>query len=217
MTRRAALALYRQLAQGEPVTPEALAMATGLPQDWVLSLLEQWPGVFRDGHGRVIGFWGLAQRPMLHRFTANGRRLFTWCAWDALFLPELLDAEADVVSPSGLDHTPVHLHVTPHSARAPSVEPLFVSFRLPDGDVWTQDIVTTFCHHVYFLVGDEASRWQAQRPDTVLLSLDEAFDAGRSKNVLQFKACRGDPQMGRAAGHRWRQSRRRQSRQQPNA
>ncbi len=184
-----ALTLYRQLAQGPPVTVEALTAAAGLTQGRVRSLLNEWPGVFRDDHARVIGFWGLTQTQMAHRFTVSGRALFTWCAWDTLFLPALLDTDADVLSPSGLDRKPIHLHVTSSSAHAASCEPLFVSFFLPVGDAWTQDIVTSFCHHVFFLSGDEAARWQLQRPDTVLLSLDEAFDAGRRKNALQFRAC----------------------------
>lgn len=46
----------------------------------------------------MIGFAGLSVREMDHSLELDGRRVWTWCAWDTLFLPELIDAEANVSS-----------------------------------------------------------------------------------------------------------------------
>ena len=46
----------------------------------------------RDERGHVIGHGGLALDETVHRFDVDGRRLHAWCAWDTLFLPELLGA-----------------------------------------------------------------------------------------------------------------------------
>ena len=35
---------------------------------------------------------------MSHRFEVAGRTLYTWCAWDSLFLPQILGQEAEVES-----------------------------------------------------------------------------------------------------------------------
>ncbi len=90
--QRLARELYRQLAQGEPVPLEDLATALDLRMPEVKALLqsEQLKGwVFYD-QDRIIGFRGLAVREMPHRFVVRGRTLYTWCAIDSLFIPEIL-------------------------------------------------------------------------------------------------------------------------------
>ena len=52
----------------------------------------------RDRERRVLGFGGLATMPMHHRFEVDGRELSTWCAWDSLFIPEILGRSARVAS-----------------------------------------------------------------------------------------------------------------------
>lgn len=48
-----AVALYRQLAQGKPVSPEKVAENLDLSTDLVLNSLEGWPGVFYDEEENV--------------------------------------------------------------------------------------------------------------------------------------------------------------------
>src|SRR2546422_6561781 len=52
--------------------------------------------VYPDDEGRVLGFGGLAAAPMHHRLEVDGRTLWTWCAWDSLFIPEILGKRARV-------------------------------------------------------------------------------------------------------------------------
>lgn len=58
-TRRLSLALYRKLARGEPVALSRLAKRAGLDEVVVTMPLEQWPAVFYDERGDVIGYWGV--------------------------------------------------------------------------------------------------------------------------------------------------------------
>ena len=96
---RVASHLYRLLAQGEPVAPRALADAAGLAEEQVREILAPWPGVYRE-EDRIIGFWGLTPRPFSkHLFKVDGRQLYTWCAWDTLFIPQILGRTAEVESP----------------------------------------------------------------------------------------------------------------------
>jgi alkylmercury lyase len=77
----------RELAGGEPVAEPALTPAA-----------ERWPNVELDDHGRIVALAGLSLTPTAHRFTVGGRQLYTWCAWDTLVLPGLLDQPAHVES-----------------------------------------------------------------------------------------------------------------------
>ena len=49
--QRVALALYRLLAEGEPVLPLRTAELVGLPAERVSVLLDAWPGVYRVRRG----------------------------------------------------------------------------------------------------------------------------------------------------------------------
>jgi alkylmercury lyase len=87
--KRLALAVYELLAEGAPVGVAALSARIGCDEAWVRERLDGWSGVFRDDEGRLIAFWGLALLEMSHRFDVNGTTLYTWCAFDPLFIAPL--------------------------------------------------------------------------------------------------------------------------------
>lgn len=185
---RIALAIYRLLARQDRATPSEIAGRAGVKPDDVAARLDEWPAVYRDEEGAVIGFWGLTGREMGHRIAIDGRDRFAWCAWDTLFLPELVGATAEVTSVTPVDGREIRLRITPRDLEvvAPRNARLFVSFRLPGEDDWQDDVVASFCHHVFFVLEEEADRWRAANPDSLLLDLESAFRAGRLKNRLQF-------------------------------
>jgi alkylmercury lyase len=106
-----ALNLYGLLAEGQPVEHQRLAIRSGLPPDHINQLLGELPGVYLDENGRVIGFWGLTIRPMAHRLLVENRVLYAWCAWDTLFLPELIGKPAQVQSTCPTTGEPISLSV----------------------------------------------------------------------------------------------------------
>ncbi len=181
------LALYRLLARGEPVSTGSLARATGADRGRIESLLSAWPGVYRDAEGRVIGFWGLTISKMRHRLLVDGvPPLYAWCAWDTLFLPEILDRAACVESSCPVTGAPIALRVAPEGVQAEGERPL-VSFILPDPQKTARDVVTSFCHYVHFFAGERAAQdWARDHPGTMLASLDEAWALGRERNARLY-------------------------------
>ena len=175
-----AVAVYRELATGEPVSPECLATRTGLPAAEVSEMLEHWPGVYRDSQGALIGFWGLTQAEMPpHRFEVDGQRLWTWCSWDSLFIPVILGTTARVESVCATTGAPVSLVVTPDGAADVSPAGAVVSFLRPERE-FDQDVILSFCHHVLFFSSEEAGNaWAADRPHAFLLSIEQGFALGR--------------------------------------
>ena len=118
-----ALALLRALAAGHPVPDTELAAATGRDQAQVTTGLARWPNIHRDERGRVIAFSGLSLRPTAHRFEVGECELFTWCAWDTLFLPALLDQPAVARSRCPATGAGVRLTVEPECASSPARTP----------------------------------------------------------------------------------------------
>ncbi len=192
--QRLARELYRQLAQGEPVPLEDLATALDLPMPEVKALLqgEQLKGwAFYDDQDRIIGFRGLAVRKMPHRFVVDGRTLYTWCAIDSLFIPEILGQTAQVESRDPNTGAVIRLTVTPDGVQDAQPADTVMSILLGDPEVVTTNptkVMASFCHHIFFLESPETGAdWTAQHGEgTFLVTLDEAFALGKRFNAAQF-------------------------------
>jgi alkylmercury lyase len=189
--QRLLLTLYRLLAAGRPVDPTELAGRAGLPVDVVNDTLERLPGVYLDDERRVIGFWGLSILPMPHRITVNGRALYAWCAWDTLFLPELLDAPAEIESTCPTTGQRINLSVEGTevtSLHPPETVLSFLHRREPFGI----DTISTFCHYVHFFASPEAAaEWTGQHDGTFMLSLAEGGAIARLTNHARYPSILG--------------------------
>jgi len=177
--RGMAIELYRLLAEGEPVSPERLAGRLALPVGWVTAAIATWPTAHRDEFGDVIAFWGLSLRETPIRLDVGGRRLHAWCAWDGLFIPQILGGEARVAAACPVSGARISLLVGPGGVRGVSPPTAVLSFRRP-GDDCAADILRCFCHEVRFFSSREAARrWTAGHAGSFPLSLEEGFDLGR--------------------------------------
>jgi alkylmercury lyase len=191
--QRAAVALYRELANGRPVHADQLSRALGvsLPESRALLQREAFkPFVYADDEGRVLGFGELAAAPMHHRFEVEGRTLWTWCAWDSLFIPEILDASAHVTSADPENGEIVSLIVTPDRVESAVPQTAVVSFVELDAPVFqgsAANVMANFCHFVFFFsTRSSGERWIAKHPGTFLYGLEEAFALARRLNARNF-------------------------------
>ena len=184
--QRLAVALYRLLAGGEPAEPASLAASVGLPEQVASAALSTWPDVAYDERGRVVGFGGLSVRETAHRLELDGRTLFAWCAWDALFLPEILGQTAQVASSSPLTGAPVALTIAP--AGVERVEPSRAVVSFVPADCCGGDVVERFCRFVHFFPSEEeATRWSATH-ESAFLSIQDAHELGRLANRARLGA-----------------------------
>lgn len=196
-----AVSLYRALAEGRPVSVTALAQHSGLGEATVSATLATWPGVFTDDVGSVVGFWGLALAETAHGYATGGRQLYTWCAWDTLFITPILQQLAEVSSFCPVTRTPVSLTVGPEGVRRVEPADTAVSFLSP-AQPWADDVITTFCHYVLFFASPAAGgRWVDDHPGTFLLSVPDAFEVGRRFNALRLGAALEAGETGAETSH----------------
>lgn len=190
--QRAAVTLYRELAKGRAVDVDQLARALSATTADTRALLARdsiKAFVYPEDKGRVLGFGGLAAAQMEHRFEVEGRTVWTWCAWDSMFIPEILGKTARIESRDPQSGEIVRLVVSPD--RVESVEPpgAVVSFLLPDGHFRTSatNVMAQFCHFVFFFSSRASGeRWMAKHPGTFLYSLDDAFALAKRLNAKNF-------------------------------
>jgi alkylmercury lyase len=188
------IVLLQELAKGEAVTCARLAQALGTPFGATESLVKDSalrPFIHKDEGDRIIGFWGLSVVPTPHQIRVSGRRLWTWCTQDSLFMPELLGETAEVESRDPESNQLIRLTVSPD--RVEAAEPSGIAVSMGRPDTWDQSsaarIMATACHFIFFFASRASGeRWQAKHaePETVLLSLDEAHDFGKRSNAYLF-------------------------------
>jgi alkylmercury lyase len=186
--QRVQLTLFRLLAEGAPVERERLA-AHAAVGDWeVRALLAAWHGVHSDELGRVVAFQGLSVAKAPHRLRVEGRELYTWCAWDTLFLPELIGCPAEIESTCPTTGATVSLRVGPDGPSDVSPPDAVLSFISP-GATFAEDTIASFCRFVHFFASTHpAETWTSRHPGTFVISIEQGFEIGRRSNAAQLGA-----------------------------
>jgi alkylmercury lyase len=129
-----------------------------------------------DEAGRVMGA-GLTLRTTPHRFEIAGRRLYTWCALDALMYPGLLAETVRVESPCRASGQPVRVVVTPGGVSAVDPADAVVSLVVPQPG---QPPRRAFCGEVHFFASARAAQaWLVERPQAQVVPVAIAYELGK--------------------------------------
>lgn len=186
------LKLYQLLAEGEPVSYSRLSKALGQSTDVAKETLAQWPGVFYDESDRIVAFLGLSVEKTQHQLVVNGRTVYSWCAWDTLFIPGLLNTTVNISSICGASGEEVKLTASPSGIESVVPGDAVMSFIIPDENDLRENITANFCHFVYFFRSfKDGEAWISRHDGTFLLSLEEAFKVGQLVNAARYKGALG--------------------------
>lgn len=183
-TRKLSQAGIRLLADGEPVTAAMLADAEDIPIPEAEAHIESGE---RTGleveNGAIVGA-ALTLRPTQHRFTVRGNDLYTWCGFDALFLPIILGERAEVASKCPMTGTEINLTVEPDGT-ASDVTPGTTVVAIVGSDV-TSSCETVgpdsqVCTQMPFFASRAAGeKWLADHPGVAIVDLDRAREIARA-------------------------------------
>ena len=189
LSQRVLLSLYRLIAKGSPVTLESLGATLGIDNHAVKEVIELVaPSRLQfDEAGRIIAFAGFSQVPTGHRFMFGKHELFTWCAFDTLFLPRLLGGNARVSSSCPVTDAEIRVTVTKDGLEDVQPDGAVMSFVMPEVENCCTDLRGAFCNHVNFLASRQAGvAWLERNADAAILSLHDAFALGQIRNQSGF-------------------------------
>ncbi len=104
----------RLLAEGRPVSSQALTAASEAPHDEIAEFMSQARkgGAEFDGDGNLLGL-ALSLHPTPHKFRVAGRGLFAWCSLDTMCLPGLIGQTAEIESTCPVTGANIRLTVSP--------------------------------------------------------------------------------------------------------
>ncbi len=170
--------IMRAMAEtGQPLAPVHLARHLQMSQENLTAHLARVPDTEFDTQGNIVG-WGITLLPTQHQFRLKARPLFTWCAFDTVLFPPLLQVEAHVQSVCEASGQPITFVATPEGIAALLPATSVLSLILPTERC---DCVRgTFCQQsLFFQTEEAASPWVALHPEAVLLSVEEAAALGQ--------------------------------------
>jgi len=150
-----AAAFRALLATGRPVSAAGLAAGLGTSDAEVQAALERLNRrgqLRRDGERRVVGSCGLSVVPSRHELRSGGRRLWTWCAYDAVGILGALRADGTVRSISVATGRPLEV-----TFRLGSPETDTIVIVMPDAS-GCDDVVEEWCPRVNFVEDEQTAR-----------------------------------------------------------
>jgi len=176
LVQRAAFRLL--FARAKPITPAELAEHSGVRIESVSKLVDLLDGagrIRRNAAGEVVGSGGLSVVPDRHEIDLDGRRFWTWCAYDILGIFGAIGANGRAWSPSPPDGKPILLQFT----RGRPDKNHAALFR-PDEELMSscENVYEEWCPNSNLFASKElATQWADQhRMPGRVLDLDEASD-----------------------------------------
>ena len=132
-------------------------------------------------------------KPTSHRFEVDGKILYTWCAFDTLFIPQILNKT--VLVESSCPVTEEKIRFTVGSAGISKLDPkdAVISLVAPEAAKVQENVIGHFCCFVHFFSSAQAgSKWISKNPGSLIISVREGYDIGRRMNKAQFKEILSD-------------------------
>lgn len=174
---------WQLLVNGCPVPPDEVAMRLGISPDSMTSTLRGFGAEF-DKEGNIVGL-GLTLVPTPHVYEVDGRRLYTWCAADALAFPVMLKQNANIESPDPVTGKKIRISVTPDRVEKVDPKSAVVSW-VKNIDV--KNIRGSGCNNVNFFSSPEtASKWIAEHPDQTFYSANDVYKTLKEIHLHKYQ------------------------------
>jgi alkylmercury lyase len=172
------------LADGRPVTPEALSAEMGTSVEEARSYIDIGRSMGLEiEDGAVVGAV-LTLRPTSYRFRVRGNDLHTWCGFDALFLPVMLSEPAQVASTCPVTGIPIRLSMQADGTVSDAIPGTAVVGIVGEQIAASCSVVgpdSTICTQMpFFASRDAGERWRADHPGVAIVDLDDARSIARA-------------------------------------
>lgn len=166
------------LAEGNPVSPERLAKLWEMPFDQVRSILDQALAAGRvelDIQGNLVaGVLSLIPTP--HRISMDGKRLYAWCAYDAVYIPGVVAKSAQITSRDPETGDLIKISITPSGVARIRPESTVVSVVGPYEDTQGGARSPRCSQMRFFGSRSSADQWLQDRSGISVLSVEDVYE-----------------------------------------
>jgi alkylmercury lyase len=170
------------LSDGQSVSVEDIAVATGNSAARLRRTLRRNPMVEWSADGRLIGL-GLTLRPTHQHLKVAGRDLYSWSALDPLLLTHVLEKPVRVITSCRATGTMIRLDITPATVLA--ADPPSVAMSLPSHPETSGHFLPSLPAQLsFFRSAQAASTWLRDHPGYEALAVSDAFRFAAHLNTL---------------------------------
>lgn len=165
------------LAKGKPVSPEQLAEIWEVPLEQVRSVLAGAVAAGRaeiDSQGDLVGGI-LSLNPTPHRISMDGKQLYAWCAYDAIYAPGVVGKTAEISSQDPVSGDPIRIIITPDGVTEVQPEDTVVSVVGGESDMRGGPKSPRCIQMLFFGSRETADKWLQGRHDVSILTVEEVF------------------------------------------
>lgn len=183
------LALYRQLGCGQPVTLAYLSACLNISFNEVRAMVDGIPRstIEHGSSGAITAAGGLSLHPTNHTFQVGDLTLFTWCVFDSLFLPQILNRSATLITRCPVTCRKIEIFLDPDTVTHSNPTNPVMSIVTPGKKTKRASLRAAFCNHVNFFA-DEATflKWRVDKPEIGQVSLLDAHKLALARNQYWY-------------------------------
>ncbi len=173
------------LSKGEPVSPESLVEAWGMPIEHVHAIFEQASALGTlqlDDSGNMVGT-AISLVPSSHKFQIDGKNLYAWCAYDAIYAPGVIGKNAIIDSVDPISNELIRIKVSPEGVTESEPKEIFATVVGMEADA-RGGAESPRCNQMQFFVSEEnASRWATDYSGVSIMTVDQLFDVAREFQI----------------------------------
>jgi alkylmercury lyase len=182
---RVTISTMQALAKGKPVSPDQLAKLWEMPLEQVRSVLAGASAAGQakvDSQGDLVGAV-LSLIPTDHRISMDGRQLYAWCAYDAIYAPGVVGKTAQITSRDPVTGEPISITITPDGIADVQPEGSVVSVVGGDTDMKGGPESPRCSQMLFFGSRETADKWLQGRADVAILTVEEVFEIARQFQI----------------------------------
>ncbi len=139
-----------------------------------------------DSEGNLVGGI-LSLNPTSHQISFEGRKLYAWCAYDAIYAPGVVGETGRVVSEDPVSGRSIRVSVSPQGIDEVQPEGAVVSIVDPNTDMRGGSESPRCTQMLFFESMESANEWMRDRPDVAILTVEEVLDLAREFQIEPAK------------------------------
>lgn len=198
-SQRLSLSIYQLLGKGLAVSIAQLSTHSGLSCDYITRELRRIANTDscenkQDNNKKhdnqtnsLVSFLGLTLNKTDHLFTVNNNDLYTWCAWDGLFITQLLESRVRLTSQCPVSNEIVVITVSKSGVDDTDMQDVCMSMLMPTDAAMQKNLRGHFCEYVKFFRSVKAGQqWCDANEGTFLLSIEQAWQLALQVNQARY-------------------------------
>jgi alkylmercury lyase len=135
-----------------------------------------------DPNGDLVG-GVLSLIPTDHRISMDGKQLFAWCAYDAIYSPGVVGKTAQIDSKDPITGAPIRITITPTEVADVHPEASVVSVVGGETDMRGGPESPRCSQMLFFESRESAQTWLQGRANVAILTVEEAFKIAREFQI----------------------------------